>query len=427
MAADLRKIYQAFDPAPLSGEDNELYVPLDEVRGSSGLVTKLSKMIRLSDKANVQLLAGHIGSGKSTELRRVQHELEKGDKRFFTVFCTILDDIDPSDADFPDVLLAIVRQVACELRERLKIKLKPGYFKHRWEELRDLLGAEVTFDGVELEAGLGKITGAIKGSPSTRIQIRQALEPTTDSWIGAANDVLGEAVQKLVKKGYEGLVIIVDDLDKLSVEERLEDRRSVAERLFVTRHAQLTAFQSHMIYTIPIALAYSCKEREIASLYGVTAPPVVPMTKIFGRDGTRHAPGFNKFKDLIARRLKKAGATEKEVFASAAVKNQIVRCTGGQPRFLVTLIRDCLVEGELPLTKSTVDTVARKATHSYARQLREEHWEIIEQVRQSQELKRTADNDALCMELLSNRAVLQYLNETEWYGLNPLLPKRASQ
>jgi hypothetical protein len=427
MAADLKRIYQAFDPAPLSGEDSELYVALDAVRGSSGLVSKLGGPIRLSDKPTFQLLAGHIGSGKSTELRRVQQDLESGDEPFFTVFCEILDDIDPSDADFPEVLLAIVRQVAHQLNERLKIKLKPGYFKQRWQEMKDVLGAEVKLDKLELEAGLGKLTAAIKSSPSTREQIRKALEPNTNSWIGAANDVLSEAVQQLAKKKYAGLVIIVDDLDKLSVEEHTEGRRSVAERLFVTRHAQLTAFACHMIYTIPIALAYSCKEREIASLYGLTAPPVVPMTKIKTHDGKKHTPGFKKFGDVISHRLAKAQAEPKEVFASNAVRDKVVAYSGGQPRFLITLIRDCLVEGELPISAKTVDAVARKATHSYARQLREDHWEIIKQVGKTHQLTRTADNDALCMELLANRAVLQYLNEQEWYGLNPLLPKRTKR
>jgi hypothetical protein len=427
MTADLKSIYRVFDPAPLLGEESDLYVPLDEARGSSGLVKSLNMPIRLSDKATFQLLAGHIGSGKSTELRRVQDKLQQGDDRYFTVFCEILDDIDPSDADFPEVLMAIIKQVARDFRERLNIKLKPGYFKQRWEEVKGFFGAEVKLGSLDLETGLGKLSATIKSSPTTRDQVRKALDPTTDSWIGAANDVLSEATAHVTKSGYAGLAIIVDDLDKLSVEERSDGGKSVAERLFLTRHAQLTAFQCHMICTIPIALAYSCKEREIANLYGVTAPPVVPMTKIFDHTGKKHTPGFEKFRAIIARRAKEAGVQEKEMFAGNTVRDQVIKCSGGQPRFLITLIRDALVEGDLPITGDTVDKVAKKATHSYSRQLREEHWEIIEQVRKRHELTRTGQNDALCMDLLANRAILQYLNDKEWYGLNPLLPQRPSR
>ena len=424
MPADVKKIYRAFDPAPLSGSDDNLYVPLDDVRGSSGLVTKLSKTIRLSDKATFQLLAGHIGSGKSTELRRVQKDLESTEDRFFTVFCQVLEDIDPSDADFPDVLMAIMRQVARDFRERLSVELKPGYFKQRLGELKALLGSEVNLESLELESGLGRFTAAIKSSPSTRDRIRKALEPTTERWIDAANDVIGAAVAQAQRKGYAGIAIIVDDLDKLSMLHQPEIRGSVAERLYLERHVQLTAFRCHMIYTIPIALAYSPKEREIANRYGMTAP-VVPMTKIRNLEGKKHEPGYQRFRAVIARRLERAGADEKDVFAGNAVRDRIIECSGGQPRFLITMIRDAIVEGDLPLAETTVNTVARKATHSYSRQLRKEHWKIIERVRKTHALERTDSNGSLCMDLLASGAILQYLNEKEWYGLNPLLPKRT--
>lgn len=426
MAADLKKVYRAFDPGPLSGSDSDLYVPLDDVRGSSNLVARLTKPIRLSQKPTSQLLAGHVGSGKSTELRRVQTDLETGSERFFTVFCEILEDIDPSDADFPDVLMAIMRQVACEYRERLGIRLKPGYFTQRIEELKKLLGSQIKLDSLELETALGNFTAAIRGSPSTRGEIRRALEPTTERWVDAANDVLGKAAIHAQKKGYAGIAIIVDDLDKLSMLHQPDLRGSVAERLYLQRHVQLTAFKCHTIYTIPLALAYSCKEREIASLYGMT-PPVVPMTKICDLDGSKHEPGFETFRAVIARRLESAGADEKDVFAGDAVIDRIIEFSGGQPRFLITMVRDAIVEGDLPLTETVVNTVARKATHSYSRQLRKEHWKIIEQVRKTHVLERGDDNDAFCMDLLASGAILQYLNEKEWYGLNPLLPERTKR
>ena len=73
----LKKIYSVFDPAPLLPDQDNLYVSLDEARGSTGLVNELSKHILLSQKPTCQLLSGHIGSGKSTELRRLQRELDK--------------------------------------------------------------------------------------------------------------------------------------------------------------------------------------------------------------------------------------------------------------------------------------------------------------------------------------------------------------
>jgi len=335
----------------------------------------------------------------------------------------ITEDIDTNDADFPDLLIAIVRQIAGQFRDRLDYELKPGYFKQRWAEIKDLLGQEVDLKTVGLEAGLAKFSATIKSSPNTRLEIRKLLDPRTDRWIDAANDVISEAVLTLSKKGYSDLVVIVDGLDKLPVEKRRDLDTSIAERLFIGRHAQLTALDCHTIYTLPIALAYSCQERNIASLYNTTAPPVVPMTKIKYQNGRTFKKGFQRFRDIVSKRIEKVGATVEDIFENAGLLDEIVTCTGGQPRLLMTLIREALVEKDVPIEKSTIETVARKITHSYERQLRQEHWAIIEQVKKDHVLKRTMENDGLYMELLGNRAILQYVNDREWYGLNPLLPK----
>lgn len=422
MSYDLKRIYQVFDPAPLAADETDLYVDLNEVRGSSGLVNKLAQTIRLSGKPTCQLLAGHRGSGKSTELQRLQGKLESGPEKFFTVFCEILEDIEPNDVDFPDVLIAIIRQMADQFHKRLKIRLKPGYFKQRWEEIKNLLGSDVDFTAVELGVGLAKFSAAIKSSPNTRLEIRKNLEPRTNSWIDAANDVISDAALNLSKKNYVGLAIIVDGLDKMTLRPHPEVGCSTAEYLFAERHAQLTAFNCHLIYTMPIALAYSCRERDIANLYGCAAPPVVPMTMIFDATGRKNKAGFDKFRDLIRRRLKKAGAKGNDVFDNNSTRDKIIEYSGGQPRELITLIRDSIIEAELPITLAAIEKVARKARHAYARQLRQEHWAIIEQVRRDHALRRNEENDLLYMELLDNRAILQYENGGEWYGLNPLLP-----
>ena len=373
MSYDLKRIYQVFDPAPLTADETDLYVDLDKVRGSSGLVNKLAQTIRLSGKPTCQLLAGHRGSGKSTELQRLQGKLESGQEKFFTVFCEILEDIEPNDVDFPDVLIAIVRQMADQFHERLKISLKPGYFKQRWEEIKNLLGSEVDFTTTELGVGLAKFSAAIKSSPNTRLEIRKNLEPRTNSWIDAANDVISEAALKLSKKDYVGLAIIVDGLDKMTLRPHPKVGCSTAEYLFAERHAQLTAFNCHLIYTMPIALAYSCRERDIANLYGCAAPPVVPMTMIFDATGRKNKAGFDKFRDLIRRRHKKAGAKGNDVFDNNSTRDKIIEYSGGQPRELITLIRDSIIEAELPITLSAIEKVTRKARHAYARQLRQEH------------------------------------------------------
>ncbi len=419
----IKEVYRAFDPAPLTEEVKDLYVNLDEVRGNSGFVSGLANNIRLSDKLTCQLVTGHRGSGKTTELRKLQIELENSAEKLFVVFCEIDKDVDRNDIDFPDVLIAIVRQMATQLNERLGIKLKPGYFKQRWDELKTLLSSEVEFEDVGLQSGLLNVSAAIKSSPDTRMKIRKHLEPTTNSWIDAANDVIGEAILELDKKGYNGLVIIVDDLDKMVLRPHSDAGCSTGEHLFVNRESQLSAFKCHLIYTMPIALAYSCQERKIANLYSLPHIPIVPMTKIKTDIGADYKPGFERFEELIDKRLARAGAKKEEVFGDN-VCDQLIELSGGQPRELMTLIRESIAGGELPISSSSVERATRKIQHAYARLLQREHWDIIEQVKESHSFERTDELDKYWMDLLDSRAVLQYVNDKEWYALNPLVPDR---
>ena len=418
MPDETKTIYQAFDPSPLKAEDTDLYVDLDDVRGSSGLVNKLARTIELSETTTTQLLAGHIGSGKSTELRLLQKQLQ--DEGYFVVFCQIIEDIDERDVDFPDVLLSMMRQMASQVEKRTEIDLKPGYFQQRFEEVNELLKSKV--DLSDLVNGLFNLSSAIKSSPNTRKKIREIFDPKTNDWLSAANDIIGKAVLELSKNKYNGLVIIVDDLDKVSVEKLPEQQPSVAERLFLERHVQLTGFQCHIVYTLPLPLVYSCRERDIASLYKLDAPPVVPMTKVVDKDCKKYKKGFDNFISIIDKRLAKANATA-SLFENNRIRDKVIKYSAGQPRQLMILIRESIIAGSVPIKDDYVENIARKIRHSYERQLRQEHWAIIEQVRQDNRLDRNADNDALCMELLANRAILYYLNEEQWYGLNPLLPE----
>jgi len=422
-----QRLYRIFDPEPLTPEQDDLYVGLDEVRGSTGVVRKLAERICLSEGPTAQILAGHRGSGKSTELHRLQGILRSDcnadfPAMFFPVYVEGKEDLDLADVDFPEVLIALVRQMAAQLKADLGITLAPGYFKDRWEGLKKLLGSEVSFEGAELDTGLLKLSTTIKGSPDARVKIREALEPDTGNLVNAANDVIGQAKLELAKKDFQDLVIIFDDLDKITNTIRKEAACTQSEYLFINRHAQLTGFACHVVYTIPIETLFSHREQTIANLYG-GHPPIVPMTRIAGRPPERkpYRKGLKAFEELIAKRLAKAEASESEVFASTKVRNEVIRISGGQPRELMHLMRESLVGGELPTTLDAVRRAAQEGRRAYTRQLREEHWPIIEEVRAGGTPSRTQANEQPLRELLDMRAILQYRNEDEWYDQNPLI------
>jgi energy-coupling factor transporter ATP-binding protein EcfA2 len=425
MSDSLKRIYNAFDPAPLHKGQQDLYIDLDDVRGHSGIVSHLKTKILLANGPSCQVLTGHRGSGKSTELWQLRQALENaasGADRMFVVQVQADDELDRNDIDFPDILIAIIRQIASQLRERVEIRLKPGYFKDRWKRLKDLAFSEVSLDSLELEVGMAKITSTIRSSPESRRKVREALEPDTDNWLTAANDIIGQAVQELNGKGFRGLVVIVDDLDKMITRLNKDAGCLTTEHLFIHRSAQLTAFKCHVIYTLPIELAYSDHGANIRRLYGGHLP-VVPMTKIETPppNGKPYAAGIKKFREMISARLNSVGATDEDLFHSDKVRDDLIKLTGGQPTELMGSIREALVTDGLPITTQGLRRCRSELMRGYRRQLRADHWPLIEEARRTGQIVRTEGNEKAFRELLDSSALLLYRNDEEWYGVNPAI------
>lgn len=422
MADDiLQRVYRAFDPlAPLAANDTERYVDLDTVRGSTGFTKRLAKPILNLDSPTCQVVTGHRGSGKSTELRRLQCYLEESPKKLFVVYCEADADIDRNDVDFPEILIALIRQMADQLRKRAGIVLKPGYFKDRFEQLKGLFGSTVSLEEFEVDTGLLKVSGAIKNSPDARKKVRAALEPDTSNLLHAANDLIGQAKIELGRKGYGGLAVIVDDLDKMVLRPCEKAACSTCEYLYIHREAQLQGFECHVVYTMPIACAYSSMAAKIESLYG-RVPPVVPMTKITTRPPTAkpYEPGIVAFREIIDRRLAAIGVDPSQVFADNSVRDAIIGLSGGQPLVLMALVREGLMT--MPITREAVDRAEAEDRRAYARILFSEHWPVIQKVRESGSLPRDKKHEEAIRELLDSRAILQYVNSEEWYGVNPFI------
>jgi len=417
-----KRIYAAFSTAPLKDDQlKELYVNLDSVRGNADVVRRITQRIVMEEdgKPTCQVLAGHDGSGKSTELARLKTMLEE--QKYFVVLCAIDKDVDRNDVDFPDVLIAMVRQMAEQLKEHAGVTVKPGYFKDRLNELMTFLKSDIGVDKFDLGASLMKVTGTLKSSPDVRQQIRKMLEPETNNLIYAANAVIDEAQHELAKKGYTGLAILVDDLDKMIMRQHDSGACSTQEYLFVHRSSQLTAFNCHVVYTMPLELAYSNLCAVIEKIYGKT--PVIPMVKITTRppENKPYPHGIELFEKVIDSRLHEAGAERKTLFVNDEVMHKLIMLSGGQLTELMSLVQESLVSYGMPIDEASLHRAKTEGQRTYARHLRTEHWPIIDSVMLTGEPKLTSENDKIFRDLLESRAILLYINDEEWYGVNPFL------
>ncbi|WP_103669504.1 P-loop NTPase fold protein [Pseudanabaena sp. BC1403] len=436
----LSQIYNAFDPfQPLDAEkDQDLYVDFQKARGNAKIERDLGRKIeRSQNKPLAQLYAGHRGTGKSTELLRLKKYLEER-KCHVVYFAADEGDIDPEDAQYTDILIACTRHLLENLKQADRRIFLP-WLEARWQDLIDLALTEIKFDDLKLEIGakatnnvselFAKLSTSIRAIPSERQKIRDKLNAHTVTLLQTLQAFIADAKRKL-PDGKEQLVVIVDNLDRV-VPIRREDGRTNHEEIFIDRAEQLRGLGCHVIYTIPISIAYS-RANDLANLYD-REPSVLPITSINAPDGNPYEEGRQELQDLIAKRVHRHASEAKlfpDVFESEAVLLRLCEMSGGHVRDLLRLVRTAFdYIDELPLTKEAVDLAITGTRDTYRRSVEDEkEWKVLAQVSRDNILSGEA---VIYRKLLFSRCILQYafLGANEdgeadlliWYDVHPLI------
>ncbi|MEP0920707.1 ATP-binding protein [Leptolyngbya sp. FACHB-711] len=430
MSDVLTRIYNSFDPDnPLPAND-PAYVECGEVRGENNILKDLGNGIRRSeDKATCQLYVGHRGAGKSTELLRLKQDLEE--KGCFVVyFAADAEDVDPEDAEYVDVLLACTRHLLEELKAADAQPLR-SWLRDRWRSLEDLMLTEISFDELKAEAQLsqfGKLSTAIRATPTERQKIRQQVNPHTPSLIDALNQFIADAKKKL-PNGKTQLVVIADNLDRI-VPIPDATGRTNHDHIFLERSGQLKALKCHLIYTVPISMFYSSRANDLKDTYGNAQ--VLPMIMVRTKEGSIHPSGFEKIKEVIVRRIRAATAgttyeqasIDQEILESAEVIEQLCLMSGGHIRELVRLCKEASNNvDELPITAKAARRAITVVRDTYRRTVQSNQWALLANVA----VNYRCPHDEAYRELLYSRCILEYRyfdddDEMQcWYDVHPLI------
>ena len=346
MTFDLTRFYQACNPNKTldqsKAEDRQYYIDFSEVRGAE-IIREFRRTIALlsPEIPTCQLFTGHIGCGKSTELLRLKAELEE--LEFHVVYFESSQSLDLADIDITDILLAIAREVSQSL-EAAEIKLKPGYFQNLFTEIAELLQTplDIGFEA-ELSVGIGKITAKTKDSPKLRGQLRQYLEPRTNGILESINqELLIPARERLKKRGKSGLVVIIDNLDRVDNAVKPNGQYQ-PEYLFVERGEQLNKLKCHVVYTIPLVLIFSNALGRLTNRFGVD-PKVLPMVAVKKRNGVDYPAGITLLKEMIMKRAFPGVSGEEsqnlitKIFDSPETLERLCKVSGGHLRNLLMLL-----------------------------------------------------------------------------------------
>jgi len=410
------KPYEVLEPNdPRYVDLDSLGTPEARVRGVSW-VEKLAEQIELSDEPVCQLFTGLPGSGKSTELKRLAQRLQAQDgANLFPVLIAAEEVFDLANPiDIPDIIIAILHGTDAALLQaegkNPAAAMKEGYLSRLWSWLNKtdvvLSGAEFAFPDV------ANLTVELKTRPTLRQRVRATLAAYLSQFLKEATEELRLMEARAVDLGKVGLVIIFDSLEKLrGISDNWEDVLVSAERIFAGG-APYLRLPVHVLYTIPPALI--ARKRFEQALF-------IPMIKLRDRNGTRFPAGFRAAKEIITHRIPEQALAE--IFGPGALEQRLEKLidwSGGYPRELVRLLQSSVAVAHWPISDSDFQRILNEVGDQYRKLVPADAFPWLARVASEQYLTLQDDNHRQAADLmLSNNAVLRYLNDKDWFDLHP--------
>ncbi len=405
----------------LKGKDLvQLRTDLSAVRGGN-VLTEIENSIRDALRGAYQtvLFSGHIGSGKTTELRWLQSGLmkTKEDRCFHVLWIDAQQYLDLNTVQLPEFLLSIFSALVEDPILGLNINTFPSA-KKLWKSVRSWLKSV----GVELEAeipvGVAKLKLKLKNEFGFQHSSSQALQKEITEILLTLSDVLREARSLLNKQGVEDLVIIVDNLEKIlltTFNPPQGTARNSHDLFFIEQLPVVQQLQAHLVLTVPISMHFN--HNRLRQVFLNPIVEVLPMVPVHhqGKPDEPHLNGLNCLRKLLAQRvdLDVLFADEKAIFHAISL-------SGGVIRDLFSILLGAVsFKPELKLTLGDIDGSVRSQVSSYERMLGgKSYLPSLHHVASTGGFP-VGFPDEDKRQLLYNLVVLEY-NGVTWYDVHPL-------
>ncbi len=396
------------------------YVDSREARGSEKTFTRLARKFGWDPASNAFfapyekhiLFFGHIGIGKTTELRRYAGQLNAS-RRFYVVEVDVLAKLDRNNLQYTEVPMAMAET----LLERLHgdgVALAAEALEPLQHWFGNVVETQTTTKELSAELktvaeggggipGLIKLlatfTAAFKTGSSQKSEWQRKIRNDFSALAQAFNTLIRRAEARLVREARaERLLFLIDGTDKM----RGED----TQQFFVQDAEQLLAINTLVIYTAPLHLKYDGR------LGGkLDADIVLPMMKLRERDGTPFVAGWTTMRRLLLLRADRC------LFASDAEVDRLVEFSGGHPRELLRLLKLCCELAEDRIDASVVQTAIQKLAADYRYFLKPADYALLKTIDNNPV---DAGNDEQAQELLHRLALLQY-NDGTWRRSHPVV------
>ncbi len=411
-----RRLYAACRDEPLAPDD-ERNVDFDDrdglaIRGVSW-VERLAAPIELSDRPTRQLITGLPGSGKSTELRRLEVHL-RGEPEHPGFLVARVDAEDAFDLrqsiDLPDVIAVLVdaaERAVLEAEGAPPNAAESGFLGRLWHWLTE---TDIELSKVEIAGGPAKLAFEMKTRTDFRQQVRASVARHFTRFLNDARSELETLDARARAAGWLGLCLILDSLEKLrGLGSNWEDVLESAERVFGggAPHLKLPV---HCLFTVPPVLVTRLN----------VDVEFMPMLKLRDRSGERFEAGYLAMRELVRRRI---ADPELEQLLGTDFERQLetlIDRSGGYPRELVLALRWLLELPRHPAGKTDLARLNNESRERFRSLVTDQDVPWLARVALEKTLPVPTEEDRPMVDkAIQNNIVLRYLNEDTWFELHP--------
>jgi hypothetical protein len=436
----LKQVYGNLADKPLP-PDSSFYEPIYQELGLDDPVQQISTLIDFDGIESIRLFSGFRGSGKTTELLRLQRELEA--QGYFVLYADALEYVNAAEPiEIGDLLIALAGAFSDALDAKLNTSVAKETF---WERLKTFLG-DIHLKEATVKAGLDspakEFLGGLKTGIDLKFELRSAvnfrrrlqdlLATRLSELKGQVDAFFEEGIKRIrADRGDDTpVVFIFDQLEQLrgTLQSEQDVIRSV-QRVFSIHIDLLRIRYVHAVFTVPPWLKFV--------LPGTVQVTLLPTAHLWNNDPerTRCEPAWQAFRSMVKRRLGKTGLPRlfgKDPTGQQLVDRLIDVC-GGHFRDLLRLLRDTTVRATslpaLPASTAVIDQVINAGRRDFLPIAKDDaKWlDDIAKVRATALPSTEAGPVNRLARFLDSHLVLYFINDDEWYDIHPLIREEVAE
>src|SRR6185437_11265110 len=366
-------------------EDTVLHEDLSTIRGGDRLGKIVRNIRRAGGTPTLHFVSGHLGSGKTTELLLMKEHLEAkhGEAPLVTTLFLDADSmLDRNDVDLEDILIALWGLIY-QQRPMTAAKVLTPIWKAQIGDWLQRLAVSP-----DVPKALKKLLGDIRfPSPDTKRNIRVALGSVVPALIEGLNAALGDISKQPPNDDAGPIVVLIDNLEKLS-----QGQRNGVERLYLERMGLLKNLEAHLVITVPLYLCYAASGASLIGLYGgeIVVVPMIEVRKRVSDGGGDNPAGLATMAKLLERRVHFDSLFEEKHEAAL----RIARNSGGCIRHALRLVSAAVNEHDVPpVTALSIERATGEMQADFERALPEKYVRVLKQVARDNRFPDDCDQD----------------------------------